>query len=642
MKTCLLQVKREQLSWCFRDVCFSLPDLTSLLSHFSVWWSGHSSCLSCTPELFQRIRSQPVWQCPNCKTCVICGKKDTDIPDLVICSDCDRGFHRNCASLPGDLLTTLWKCNDCFAGVTLPTSDNQSNKESVVSLEPLATSFVPILSSPEKTKREKTDISELSSNSVKTKTVTRVKKTKTRVTKEVKQQEAKESSGSESDSTGTSVSSSKPEQSEPEPRPDSANKEKLKGLIDGLTKFFTPSNKRKTRHSVLTTTTDDSVDSQDMPRKSRVENDVDASTEEETEATVNGVEEKVRDSSKLSRKSLRNRLTSLRSNKSKFIKINDDKDSLDKENDKTRRIDEMLTRSRKSMPTAVMTATEPATTGDIQTSKRIKSVKQSVISPLESLDRSKNNNKQKRSVPPLLSGQRTLDAFGFTTTPSSSSQDRLSLPEKRERRPSRMLTFDLKQSASTSKKLKQPVVRQATLSPPLKIFPTDVTDIDRKLFKEAQEMAEKTFSQYIITPLKENISQVDKDSRLSASVTPALTDSPSLSTSLTSLRCPSSIQFGSYEIDTWYSSPYPQEYARLHKLFICEFCLKYMKSREILYRHVVSTSWLTMNYFSLDFDSLLFSSSWLKCNNFCEFFLFSLCLTEQMQGSKSPCYWNLS
>ena len=51
-------------------------------------------------------------------------------------------------------------------------------------------------------------------------------------------------------------------------------------------------------------------------------------------------------------------------------------------------------------------------------------------------------------------------------------------------------------------------------------------------------------------------------------------------------RSPLAIQFGKHEISTWYSSPYPQEYARLPKLYLCEFCLKYMKSRPILKRHV--------------------------------------------------------
>ncbi|XP_022823314.1 histone acetyltransferase KAT6B-like isoform X1 [Spodoptera litura] len=56
-------------------------------------------------------------------------------------------------------------------------------------------------------------------------------------------------------------------------------------------------------------------------------------------------------------------------------------------------------------------------------------------------------------------------------------------------------------------------------------------------------------------------------------------------------RCPSAIEFGQWEIDTWYSSPFPQEYARLPKLFLCEFCLKYAKSRAVLFRHLDKCLW---------------------------------------------------
>lgn len=49
------------------------------------------------------------------------------------------------------------------------------------------------------------------------------------------------------------------------------------------------------------------------------------------------------------------------------------------------------------------------------------------------------------------------------------------------------------------------------------------------------------------------------------------------------------ILFGRYELDTWYHSPYPEEYARLGRLYVCEFCLKYMKSQTILRRHMVSS-----------------------------------------------------
>uniref|UniRef100_A0A8C7PM11 Histone acetyltransferase n=1 Tax=Oncorhynchus mykiss TaxID=8022 RepID=A0A8C7PM11_ONCMY len=51
------------------------------------------------------------------------------------------------------------------------------------------------------------------------------------------------------------------------------------------------------------------------------------------------------------------------------------------------------------------------------------------------------------------------------------------------------------------------------------------------------------------------------------------------------------ILFGRYELDTWYHSPYPEEYARLGRLYICEFCLKYMKSQTILRRHMAKCVW---------------------------------------------------
>ncbi|XP_066549745.1 histone acetyltransferase KAT6B isoform X2 [Amia ocellicauda] len=56
-------------------------------------------------------------------------------------------------------------------------------------------------------------------------------------------------------------------------------------------------------------------------------------------------------------------------------------------------------------------------------------------------------------------------------------------------------------------------------------------------------------------------------------------------------RYPAFIEFGKYEIQTWYSSPYPPEYSRLQKLYLCEFCLKYMKSKNILQRHSKKCGW---------------------------------------------------
>lgn len=46
---------------------------------------------------------------------------------------------------------------------------------------------------------------------------------------------------------------------------------------------------------------------------------------------------------------------------------------------------------------------------------------------------------------------------------------------------------------------------------------------------------------------------------------------------LTRVKYISKIQIGSYEIDTWYFSPYPGDYGKEPKLWICEYCLKYMR-----------------------------------------------------------------
>lgn len=45
------------------------------------------------------------------------------------------------------------------------------------------------------------------------------------------------------------------------------------------------------------------------------------------------------------------------------------------------------------------------------------------------------------------------------------------------------------------------------------------------------------------------------------------------------------VYFGGYEIETWYAAPYPEEYSRNRVLFLCEFCLKYMSSDYVAWRH---------------------------------------------------------
>ena len=47
------------------------------------------------------------------------------------------------------------------------------------------------------------------------------------------------------------------------------------------------------------------------------------------------------------------------------------------------------------------------------------------------------------------------------------------------------------------------------------------------------------------------------------------------------------IQFGKYEIDAWYFSPFPEEYGKQCKLWICEYCIKYMKFEKTYKEHLV-------------------------------------------------------
>ncbi|KAK9369425.1 hypothetical protein V1509DRAFT_620801 [Lipomyces kononenkoae] len=47
------------------------------------------------------------------------------------------------------------------------------------------------------------------------------------------------------------------------------------------------------------------------------------------------------------------------------------------------------------------------------------------------------------------------------------------------------------------------------------------------------------------------------------------------------------IRFGKYEIETWYTAPYPEEYNRRSFLYICEFCLKYMPTEYVNWRHEI-------------------------------------------------------
>ncbi|GAB1315964.1 Histone acetyltransferase [Madurella fahalii] len=94
------------------------------------------------------------------------------------------------------------------------------------------------------------------------------------------------------------------------------------------------------------------------------------------------------------------------------------------------------------------------------------------------------------------------------------------------------------------------------------------TNDDRRRFDEAKQKAEEEWRQRLLKGQAELEVPAKKSKKASG---PA-----------SQIEC---IQFGEHEIDTWYAAPYPEEYSRNRVLFICEFCLKYMNSDYVAWRH---------------------------------------------------------
>ncbi|CAG0881957.1 unnamed protein product [Cyprideis torosa] len=56
--------------------------------------------------------------------------------------------------------------------------------------------------------------------------------------------------------------------------------------------------------------------------------------------------------------------------------------------------------------------------------------------------------------------------------------------------------------------------------------------------------------------------------------------------SLTRIKYIELVQFGWWEMHTWYFSPYPKGYGKVPHLYVCEYCLKYMKSEKTFRYHL--------------------------------------------------------
>uniref|UniRef100_A0A8C5EFF9 Histone acetyltransferase n=1 Tax=Gouania willdenowi TaxID=441366 RepID=A0A8C5EFF9_GOUWI len=60
---------------------------------------------------------------------------------------------------------------------------------------------------------------------------------------------------------------------------------------------------------------------------------------------------------------------------------------------------------------------------------------------------------------------------------------------------------------------------------------------------------------------------------------------------ITKVKYVDKIQIGHFEIDAWYFSPFPEDYGKQPKLWICEYCLKYMKYEKTFRHHLSNCQW---------------------------------------------------
>ncbi|PGH07261.1 hypothetical protein AJ80_08021 [Polytolypa hystricis UAMH7299] len=91
---------------------------------------------------------------------------------------------------------------------------------------------------------------------------------------------------------------------------------------------------------------------------------------------------------------------------------------------------------------------------------------------------------------------------------------------------------------------------------------------DREKFESARHKAEEEWRQ--------KVAMAEPSGETAPKASQKVSGPPS------KIKC---ISFGGYEIETWYAAPYPEEYSRNRVLYICEFCLKYMPSDFVAWRH---------------------------------------------------------
>merc|ERR1712106_386155 len=619
------------------ESCNPVGEAESLVSCYGCGQSVHPSCRVYSPELVHYFEQQG-WTCDDCKPCIVCDESPSESEkseDLLVCEYCDQGIHYSCLTPTPEKRPKVWNCDDCrlargmqpngnikkvradvpdvvkktaaksfFANRSMlgyEDEDSMDRMDIANSPPPLSPQAPPLLTStpppsppskppgksvtpePEmqkfkKLEKDKSKLFKVASKKPSekdldsqtngndhisdsdTEIIEKVSKkvnkhddiSDDKISKKRRKSDKKAKSKAILDTTDSESEGEREVVPAKVAVPDKSNKTALenipndirfepknlvikpKGLVDALSNFFTPGLKRTSRTA---------MNSLIKPESHNIVK----------------IDHKVTDPEKEEVKKVR-------------LSVEEKEESAKKDED----------------PKASEERKRHASSGQQQ----IKSLYDGLSHLYTDCD------SRLRSVPNQNYSEKR--SKGGSENPSGAPKT----PEERISSPHRMSDTELKEKEEGKKedlKVEDGDKSKGSRRDKKRLnaaLPAGVTEKDVQFFTKSQEKA-KAFLAIENKGMEEDTSVVPKGGSTSTAtpVRTALTPVPKSgpvqgsSPGGPNLRTPQMIQFGKFDITTWYSSPYPQEYARLPKLFLCEFCLKYMKSRPILDRHISKCPW---------------------------------------------------
>ncbi|XP_067140041.1 histone acetyltransferase KAT6B-like isoform X3 [Centruroides vittatus] len=627
-----------------------------LLSCVDCGNSGHPSCLKYSAELTAQIQNTR-WQCIECKTCTFCHRRD-QAENLLFCDACDQGFHMGCLKPP---LTKMpkgyWSCKSCVKRNRLKKKRSKYVHEMAVSVK-------------QRYKKRSNSKLNLGTSSCKGlhplsicdqthsdfKNSTHQRPSGSRISqKQVsgdKRKSEEEQISSNVPCNGTTPFSSSSQSSTDDGIKLSDSKDSIndvsnnempnqisvilnnsslpckpKGLIDGLSKFFTPSNKRKSR-----------VVSTDEPSTSVASINHQQSIQKPEDQTL-----RRKNGQLLPEKDIANIKISTTNNKSQELCQLSISSSCGLNNQSLLRlsppsfISSMSSSSTSSSSSASTSLSESSLKhgGSGQLKSLFDGLSHLYTTPSDSRKRDKTTAPNYAPPKRLRKALSTDSVSDIVTVSSGLSQGaKKGIPQttmvqpltektksmtsgnppKEENtinttqlnvHPSSQFSATPTSSQGPQKKSSSPIQAASNLSPlhsssnhlPAvsnantdSVLSNPSMDTSYKKMKKCYRFYDDLFS----LPPKQQLRGVsEKDILLFRKAQEAAMKviGQNILPTDVQTRHPTVIEFGKYEIQTWYSSPYPQEYSRLPKLFLCEFCLKYMKSKRMLFRHMQKCDW---------------------------------------------------